>query len=217
MHTIVAVLDDRLARPNNSQIIFLDLRGVGAWPQWVIVQNHYFHLGEYLEELQIEVVDGFSVVYGGRPEGRDGGIHVECGDLVEVVLRPRLKTVEIRRTTMERLRMAVTVESRMIRCQVRRTSLLTRRQVRDPGGRLCQDRFMSGVAPRQDDHTQQRLHSRSMCQSRLMTSHGIRSPYTCDPVGMEWLSETMAAKLAWPRRQWPAPQAGHQGRAQKRH
>ncbi|CAE7035520.1 unnamed protein product, partial [Symbiodinium sp. CCMP2592] len=88
VHTIVAVADTAEHPRPGTQIVFVDLRGIGVWPQWVAVQNHRFNPGRYVEALQIEVVEGYTVVvYGGRQVGREGDLHVEYGDTVEVALR----------------------------------------------------------------------------------------------------------------------------------
>ena len=88
VHSVVAVVPRTDGAPEDERVIFIDLRGLGHWPQWTTVEGQYFHPGRYVEALQIDVVDEFSVVVqGGRRHGSDGHILVQDGELIEITLR----------------------------------------------------------------------------------------------------------------------------------
>eukprot|EP00439_Symbiodinium_sp_Y106_P027480 s6819_g3.t1 len=80
VHSVVAVVPRTDGAPEDERVIFIDLRGLGHWPQWTTVEGQYFHPGRYVEALQIDVVDEFSVVVqGGRRHGSglaSSSIHV---------------------------------------------------------------------------------------------------------------------------------------------
>ncbi|CAE6939333.1 Pol [Symbiodinium sp. CCMP2592] len=88
VHSLVAVVPRHVGPSDTASVIFLDLRGVGHWPQWTTVDGPLFHPGRYVEDLQIELVEGFSVVVqGGRIRGEDGYVEVQDGEVLEIVLR----------------------------------------------------------------------------------------------------------------------------------
>ena len=70
-------------------MVFLDMRPIGRWIAWVATRRGDFHPGNYIQELQLRAVPGFSVVVqGGRRSGRKGHLHVADGEVLTVVLRP---------------------------------------------------------------------------------------------------------------------------------
>ena len=80
-------LEDRLQdpHPETTQIVVVDLRGIGHWPQWLAVHDHLFHAGSYVESLQVEVIADFTVVVrGGLRHGNEGYVWVEDGDRLEI-------------------------------------------------------------------------------------------------------------------------------------
>ncbi|CAE7830408.1 Pol [Symbiodinium sp. CCMP2592] len=85
VHSVIAVVDRALFQPADTQIVFLDLRGIGHWPQWVAVQDHLFHAGLYVESLQIEVIPEYTIVVrGGTPHGNEGHVWVADGDTLDI-------------------------------------------------------------------------------------------------------------------------------------
>ncbi|CAE6942382.1 unnamed protein product [Symbiodinium sp. CCMP2592] len=88
VHSLIAVIDERTHPKQEYHVVHLDLRGIGLWPRWVAVEGRLFHPGDCLEQMNIEYVEGFSlVVKGGKKEGNDGWIRIRDGDLIEVYLR----------------------------------------------------------------------------------------------------------------------------------
>ena len=88
VHSFVAVAEEARHPKDSTRIVTMDLRGVGMWPQWVSVTGDGFCPGDYLEALQIQVVDGFTlVVLGGVRSRHPGILHVADGELLEVVLQ----------------------------------------------------------------------------------------------------------------------------------
>ncbi|CAE7031289.1 unnamed protein product [Symbiodinium sp. CCMP2592] len=88
VHSVVAVLDERRHPKATTAAVTIDLRPVGRQILWAAAPNGVFDPGEYVEGLQLPVVQGFSiVVHGGRKIG-GGQLRVADGDLLEITLRP---------------------------------------------------------------------------------------------------------------------------------
>ena len=88
VHSMVAVLDRNQHPPDRTKVVFLDLRGLGLWPQWAAVEQGVFHPGRYLEGLQIPYIPHFSlVVYGGRRHEDQGYLYINDGEVLRLVLK----------------------------------------------------------------------------------------------------------------------------------
>ena len=87
VRSTVAVVNAEAFPIRSTTIVFLDLRGVALWPQWVALPRPIFDAAAYVEGLQVEYQRGWSlVVYGGirRPDGR---LNVDDGERLTVTLR----------------------------------------------------------------------------------------------------------------------------------
>ena len=87
VRSTVAVVNAAANPIHSTTIVFLDLRGVARWPQWVALPRPIFDAATYVEGLQVEYQRGWSlVVYGGirRPDGR---LDVDDGERLTVTLR----------------------------------------------------------------------------------------------------------------------------------
>ena len=83
--TILAILDTRTDPQQNTCIVFVDLRGLGLWPQWLIVPDGEFDATTFVDGLQIEFLEGWSViVLGGQGRPQGGIARVRSGDLLEI-------------------------------------------------------------------------------------------------------------------------------------
>ncbi|CAE7197338.1 unnamed protein product [Symbiodinium sp. CCMP2592] len=49
----------------DATVIFVDLRGLGLFPQWLLLPRQLFNSAEYLEGIQAPIVDGWTVVVEG--------------------------------------------------------------------------------------------------------------------------------------------------------
>ncbi|CAE7282967.1 unnamed protein product [Symbiodinium sp. CCMP2592] len=49
----------------DATVIFVDLRGLGLFPQWLLLPGQLFNSAEYLEGIQAPIVDGWTVVVEG--------------------------------------------------------------------------------------------------------------------------------------------------------
>ena len=89
VYSVIAVLDYDRYDKDDVHVVFLDMRPIGRWIAWVATRRGDFHPGNYIQELQLRAVPGFSVVVqGGRRSGRKGHLHVADGEVLTVVLRP---------------------------------------------------------------------------------------------------------------------------------
>ncbi|CAE7365840.1 unnamed protein product [Symbiodinium sp. CCMP2592] len=71
-----------------STIVFVDLRGVGKWVQWLAVEGNTFDPMPYLDSLHLPYFDNWSIVVrGGRKTGNGIELEVQNGELLTIDLR----------------------------------------------------------------------------------------------------------------------------------
>ncbi|CAE7671016.1 unnamed protein product [Symbiodinium sp. CCMP2592] len=88
VRSMLAVVDKAEHPREQSILIFLDLRGVGMWVQWLCLDSPYFDPMPYLDSLQLEYHPGWSIIVrGGRRTGNGLELEVQRGELLLVELR----------------------------------------------------------------------------------------------------------------------------------
>ena len=88
VYSLVAVPARKNYDVNKTQVVFVDTRRVGLWPQWVAVRDRLFHPGDYTEGLQIPHQNGyFLVVRGGQKHDDQFHLYIEDGEVIAVVLQ----------------------------------------------------------------------------------------------------------------------------------
>ncbi|CAE7735994.1 RTase [Symbiodinium sp. CCMP2592] len=88
VRSLLAVVVKEQHPREQSTLIFLDLRGVGMWVQWLCLESPLFDPMPYLDSLQLEYHPGWSVVIrGGRRTGNGLELEVQRGELLSVELR----------------------------------------------------------------------------------------------------------------------------------
>ncbi|CAE7308349.1 unnamed protein product, partial [Symbiodinium sp. CCMP2456] len=84
----IAVLEADQPEPGDPIVAFLDLRGLGYFPQWVQLPLPLFSPKEYLDGLQIGEVPGWDVaVNGGEPSLDGPWIKLEHGEVLELFMQ----------------------------------------------------------------------------------------------------------------------------------
>ncbi|CAE7763408.1 unnamed protein product [Symbiodinium sp. CCMP2456] len=87
VHSLMAIVPGQDYRREDNWVIFVDLRCVGLWPQWVILSDDNFDAGQYIESLQLPFVSDFSLVVHGGRRRRDGRtVKIQDGELLVVTL-----------------------------------------------------------------------------------------------------------------------------------
>ena len=88
IHSIVAVLEYEAHPMGQTTVLFLDLRGIGKWPQWLAISGRVFDPDAYVDGLQLPFIEEHSVViYGGIPRGGGNTLLVEDGEVITMTLR----------------------------------------------------------------------------------------------------------------------------------
>ncbi|CAE7677247.1 unnamed protein product [Symbiodinium sp. CCMP2456] len=84
----VAVLPASEDRGRHTTVVFLDLRQLGFFPQWVQVDEPYFTPSDYIDGLQIQGVQDWTItVIGGVPRGPDQ-LEVRHQEVLTFTLNP---------------------------------------------------------------------------------------------------------------------------------
>ena len=84
----VAVLDNCNQPPEDSVVIFLDVRGLTCFPQWVQLTTTFFDPAEYVAGLQLPGAVGWTLmVAGGRACCEDNLIEVHENEVVSLFLK----------------------------------------------------------------------------------------------------------------------------------
>ena len=88
IYQTVAVIDR--AWPNNGEAayIYLDLRGIGCFTQWVRVPGFVFNPVTYYEDLQIAEPEGWTLTIGGGQPLGDNLLRVRDGEIIEMRFEP---------------------------------------------------------------------------------------------------------------------------------
>ncbi|CAE7261007.1 RE2 [Symbiodinium sp. CCMP2592] len=87
VHSEIAVVEHAQHDREQAKIVILDLRPIGLWVQWAVADNGIFEPGIYLEGLQLEVVEGYSlVVHGGVKQRNRRLLKVDDGEVLNVTL-----------------------------------------------------------------------------------------------------------------------------------
>ncbi|CAE7596336.1 unnamed protein product, partial [Symbiodinium sp. CCMP2456] len=88
LHSVIAVIPNSTYPGDSYRTVIVDLRGIGGWIQWVAIRGEHFDIGAYLEDIQVEYVQDYSlVVQGGRRDRGPTILKVADGELLEVSLR----------------------------------------------------------------------------------------------------------------------------------
>ncbi|CAE7580998.1 unnamed protein product [Symbiodinium sp. CCMP2592] len=87
IHSIVAVVDQRLHPKDHTKVGFLDLRPVGRDVQWFPARDGRFHPGAHIHNLHIDFVGGYAIEVHGGKKLRGGWIEIEDGEVLVVSLR----------------------------------------------------------------------------------------------------------------------------------
>ncbi|CAE7214421.1 unnamed protein product, partial [Symbiodinium sp. CCMP2456] len=78
LHSIIAVVPSSTYPRGTFKFVMVDMRGIGGWVQWVAVRGHSFDVGAYLEDIQVEYIQGYSlVVQGGTRSSSPTTLRVE--------------------------------------------------------------------------------------------------------------------------------------------
>ena len=65
VRSVIAVLDRTLDEPRAQTLIFADLRGVGRWVQWLLIDGELFDPLPFIDGLQLVYCEGWSLVIQG--------------------------------------------------------------------------------------------------------------------------------------------------------
>ena len=82
----VAVIDYDWPMDEDAVIIFVDLRGLGLFMQWVRVPGTIFDPTAYYESLQLVELQGWTLTIGGGEPVDDHRIRVRDGELIELYM-----------------------------------------------------------------------------------------------------------------------------------
>ncbi|CAE7268693.1 unnamed protein product [Symbiodinium sp. CCMP2592] len=87
----IAVIPGPRSTPEDdpdTTVIFADLRGLGFFPQWILLPGPFFDSSEYLEGIQAPVVEGWTImVEGGELTSQPEILRVNNGELLVFFLK----------------------------------------------------------------------------------------------------------------------------------
>ncbi|CAE7037280.1 unnamed protein product [Symbiodinium sp. CCMP2592] len=79
----------------DATIVFLDLRGIGMFPQWVHLPGSYFNTTEYLEGIQAPTVEGWTIlIEGGELTNDTEVLRVTDGETLNILLKETAELTE---------------------------------------------------------------------------------------------------------------------------